>query len=474
LAVFEAYNDTNPGGISATVTVHVVAQPVHYVALSNANPVAPYTSWATAANVIQDAVDATSVAGALVLVTNGVYQTGERYLSDAGPGAVPNRVTVTKPIMVRSVNGVVVTTIHGGGSVRCVYLWKGASLVGFTLTRGLGGVWCERGPAVVSNCVLTGNIASEGGGANGVTLYNCTLSGNSVYGDGGGVAGCTLYNCTLTANSATNYGGGAAYSTLNNCTLSGNSAYAGGGVDGGMLINCTLTANTAITGGGGANFGALNNCIVYYNSAPNGDNYSGSSLSYSCTTPPPTDGIGNLTNAPLFLDQAGGNLRLGSNSPCINAGANAFAPAGPDLDGNPRIVGGTVDLGAYEFQSPQSLISYAWLQQYGLPTDGSADDTDTDGDGLNNWQEWRAGTNPTNALSALRLFSPTFATPGMIVNWQSVSGRNYFLERGTDLSAQPPFHPLATDIIGKPSTTTFTDTMAVGAGPFFYRVGVQE
>ncbi|MBI3415421.1 MAG: PKD domain-containing protein, partial [Verrucomicrobia bacterium] len=389
LAVFKAYNDVNPGGITATVTVHVVPQPVHYVAVSSANPVSPYSSWATAANNIQDAVDAASVAGALVLVTNGVYKTGGRVGSEAE--ASTNRVAVTKALMVRSINGAVVTVIQGyrdpnsnfgEGGVRCVYLANGAALVGFTLTNGAaeygGGVWCESASATVSNCVLSGNLAYLGGGATGGTLHNCRLSGNSsTY--GGAASGGTLDNCALTANSALD-GGGASSCTLNNCELSGNKSSFGGGAVGSTLINCTFSGNLATNGGGGASGCWLTNCIVYNNSAPNGDNYSDESfLSYSCTTPLPTNGIGNLTNAPLFLDQAGGNLRLQSNSPCINAGSNASTPAGPDLDGNPRMAGGTVDIGAYEFQTPQSLISYAWLQQYNLPIDGSADNTDTDG-----------------------------------------------------------------------------------------------
>jgi hypothetical protein len=329
----------------------------------------------------------------------------------------------------------------------------------------------------MSNCVLTANSARQGGGASGGTFFNCTFSGNSSVGTGtggGGAYDCTLHNCVLIGNSAKEYGGGAYGGTLNNCTLTANSSDFGGGAIGGTLNNCTLTANSAYSNGGGAKFGTLNNCVVYYNSAPNGENYSGSILSYSCATPLPTNGIGNLSNAPLFVNQAGGNLRLQSNSPCINSGSNASAPSGPDLDGNPRIVGGTVDVGAFEFQAPQSRISYAWLRQYGLPMDGSADYADPDGDGSNNWQEWRAGTNPTNALSVLRLLSPASAVPGFILSWQSVNGLNYFLERGTVLGSAPLFLPLATGIVEQPGTTAFTDTNAVGAGPFFYRVGVKE
>src|SRR5207245_3856901 len=157
-------------------------------------------------------------------------------------------------------------------------------------------------------------------------------------------------------------------------------------------------------------------------------------------------GFSNITNAPLFVDQADGNFRLQANSPCINAGLNAYAPAGLDLDRHPRIVGGTVDIGAYEFQGPASVISYAWLQQYGLPTDGSADFSDPDHDGLNNLQEWRCGTDPTNARSALRMLAPaTAGTPpgGLTVSWQSEAGVNYFLERSTNLTASPAFVPLA-------------------------------
>jgi parallel beta-helix repeat protein len=556
-----ACTESHPEGLSATQLVHVVAQPVHYVAASSTNPLAPYLSWATAATNLQDAVDQ-AYAGGVILVSNGVYATGGRAVS----GTMTNRVAVYKPVAVWSVNGPQFTTIqgrqvpgttNGDGAVRCVYLTNGASLSGFTLTKGAtrsagdsareqsgGGLWCESATAVVSNCVVTGNTAYyNGGGGYAGTLNNCTLTRNTAYQDGGGAAGgmlnqctlsnnlardsgggayqSTLSNCTLTANATSNgygnnYGGGACDCTLNNCTLTGNSAFlAGGACYGGTLNNCTLTGNSAGSAGGGACQNTLNNCKLTGNSAGagggacygtlnnctltgNGGAYSGNgayectlenciiyynawndhcdycTLDYCCTPALPATGAGNITNAPLFVNQAGGNLRLQSNSPCINAGTNAYVVGSTDLDGRPRIVGGTVDIGAYEFQPGASGQFIGWLQQYRLPTDGSADFTDPDRDGMNNWQEWRCGTCPTSSLSVLQVLSVTNAVSGVTVSWQSVAGVNYSLERSTDLSATPPFTLLATNLPGQTGTTTYADTNAVGTGPFFYRVGVSS
>jgi hypothetical protein len=390
-------------------------------------------------------------------------------------------VTLNKRLCkLQSVNGPQFTVINGGGANPCVVLTNatGASLSGFTLTNGVaflgngGGMCCTSSNVFLTNCTLTGNAAygtegsygadGNGGGAYGCTLYNCTLTNNSVggtfdgdggfTGNGGGAYGCTLYNCTLTGNNVLNpagyYGGGAYDCTLYNCTLTGNSA--GNGTSG--AYGCTLY-----------------NCIVYYNWECN---CIYGSLTNCCTTAlPPGSGIGLITNEPLFVNYAGGNLRLQSNSPCINAGNNAFVTGATDLDGNPRIVSGTVDIGAYEYQGTGSRISYAWLQQYGLPTDGSADYLDSDGDGMNNWQEWVCGTCPTNPLSALCLLSAAPTGTNVTVSWQSVAGVNYFLERSA--SPASPFAFVATNILGQAGTTTYGDTNATGAGPFFYRVGVK-
>jgi hypothetical protein len=72
----------------------------------------------------------------------------------------------------------------------------------------------------------------------------------------------------------------------------------------------------------------------------------------------------------------------------------------------------------------------------------------------------------------LRLLSATRAGTNVTVTWQSVAGMSYCLERSTNLSATPPFTPLATNLPGQASTTSFTDTNAASLARSFYRVGV--
>src|SRR5262249_3170934 len=155
---------------------------------------------------------------------------------------------------------------------------------------------------------------------------------------------------------------------VNNCVLNNNvaSGYSvagysgfGGGTWGGTLNNCTLIGNKSGYGSGGGAYGAtLNNCIVYFNTAPQAPNFGTNCiLNYCCTTPMPTNGIGNFTDDPLFVDLATGDLHLLPHSPCINAGNNSYTTNSTDLDGNARILGGTVDVGAYEFVLPAHLFS---------------------------------------------------------------------------------------------------------------------
>jgi hypothetical protein len=527
-----AFNDDNPSGVSTTTIIHVANQPIAFVNITNDGPVVPYDSWATAATNIQDAVDA-AYAGGTVLVSDGVYQTGGRVVFGAMTNRLvvnkPVSVQSVNGPLVTVVQGQQVAgTTNGDAAIRCAYLGEGATFSGLTLNAGAtraaghgdpnqeqsgGAVWCWSTNCFLNNCILSSNSAAfAGGGVRSGTLTDCVLAWNSCSFEGGGgysgtfihcsfsnntavfgaggnaivasncvfagnaasqggaISSSSAFNSIFTNNSAT-FGGGTLDSTVNNSLLAGNtSSFTGGGANGGGLTNCTIVGNAASSAGGGTYGCNLYNCVVFYNSSPSGSNFNAGNLNYCCTTPLPSSGAGNMTNEPLLMDLVG-NFRLQPNSPCINSGYNSGIASANDLDGHRRIVAGTVDIGAYEFQSPASILSYAWAQSYGLLTDGSADLADSDGDGMNNWQEWVADTNPTNASSSLVLLSPSNSPSGLTLTWLSASTRTYFVQRTTNL-VQTSFSSLATAIAGKAGTTSFTDRTATNGGPFFYRVGV--
>jgi len=120
-----------------------------------------------------------------------------------------------------------------------------------------------------------------------------------------------------------------------------------------------------------------------------------------------------------------------------------------------------------------SLPDWWELQYFGHLT-GTDPNADPDHDGMNNLAEWIAGTNPTNAASVLRLtlVSATNAN-NIAVSWSSVAGKNYWLERSTNLLAG--FNAVvSTNIAATAPTNTLTDTAILPGNTRFYRIGVEQ
>jgi parallel beta-helix repeat protein len=99
------------------------------------------------------------------------------------------------------------------------------------------------------------------------------------------------------------------------------------------------------------------NCILWGNGIE--DIYG--QATYSCIGDG-DPGTGNISTNPCFIDAANGNYHLASNSPCISSGTNSAVISGEvDIDGQTRILHGTVDMGADEFKRTVHNVSQnAW------------------------------------------------------------------------------------------------------------------
>jgi len=239
---------------------------------------------------------------------------------------------------------------------------------------------------VLDGFIVTGGNANgpppfdNGGGiffgdGDNLTVINCTFIGHSASENGGGIycikSSPTIENSTIIGNVAYYYGGGVhceASLRISNSVIAGNSAMYGGAIlcfdSSTTITNCTIVGNYASGyGGGGIYCGNSSPTVIntiLWNDIPDEIYLKHSSVNVAYSDiQGGWPGTGNINTNPLFVDAYGAdnfigteddNLCLLPGSPCIDAGDNSAIPTGlvVDIDGNPRIANGTVDMGAYE------------------------------------------------------------------------------------------------------------------------------
>lgn len=514
---------TNQYGHATNASVTVRRMPMTAYVSSFGSNEYPFESWPKASHNIQPAVEAVGDGGT-VWVTNGVYASGGATGTNDAM-LVSSRVLIDRPVAVLSVNGPAHTVIegaadpvtgeNGGDAVRGAYVANSGLLAGFTITNGHtrdggsqsemkgGGAYvCERG--TVSNCVVAGNHAEFAGGgiycSSGVVV-NCLVASNrsQINGGGIGINYGLIDRCRVVDNVATSADWGAGggvhllSGTLANSLVARNrAADHGGGVyaarygDVAALIrNCTIVDNFASNSGGiYLDKSSISNCIVYFNSASTASNniggYSSSGAS-SCTTPtnymPP--GGPWITDDPSFVAAASGDYRLATNSPCVDAGTNETGMTTElDLDGHPRIINGTVDMGAYEVfptyaDTDADGMPDWWEWLYAHSVTNMDPEADSDGDGALNFAEYIAGMDPTDPESVFRVIA--MSTPAgaaaNVISWSSASNLRYTLEASTNLRIGFNW-VIASNLMATPPINVYTDT-AASRVINYYRVMVE-
>jgi thrombospondin type 3 repeat protein len=116
------------------------------------------------------------------------------------------------------------------------------------------------------------------------------------------------------------------------------------------------------------------------------------------------------------------------------------------------------------------LLPPAWqLQYFGhLGVDPFAD---PDGDGMNNYEEYIAGTNPLDPQSRFQIVRVRRDPGGPFIDWSSVAGKFYTVQRSTSLL--DGFADLQTQIPATVPLNTYQDTTGGGSSFYFYRIRVE-
>ncbi|QHI69425.1 hypothetical protein [Tichowtungia aerotolerans] len=114
-----------------------------------------------------------------------------------------------------------------------------------------------------------------------------------------------------------------------------------------------------------------------------------------------------------------------------------------------------------------------WMSQYGLATSGVEDFIDSDGDGMDNYSEWKAGTDPLDAHSFFTCSASATAANGFGLHWAGQTGRTYRVDYSTNLTSVPAFTTLRSGIPGIDGLNEFADTNRTAYPSVYYRIVVE-
>lgn len=115
-------------------------------------------------------------------------------------------------------------------------------------------------------------------------------------------------------------------------------------------------------------------------------------------------------------------------------------------------------------------------QTYGLDNfvlRGASRSIDSDGDGMTDWSEFIAGTDPHDPNSSLQCFISITNGNLIVLRWRSVGNRVYGIDRSGDLVGGP-FGLLTNGIDATPPINEYVDQQSTNRGPYYYRINVEE
>ncbi len=196
-------------------------------------------------------------------------------------------------------------------------------------------------------------------------------------------------------------------------------------------------------------------------------------LRIPCESPEPGGSISsnavNLATPPIRYRRM--NVTLDGQPLSLISATNEFSPV-PTHRG--RIEATDLRLGTVLIDVDGDGLADAWEQQYfGSLSANPADDSD--GDGMNNLREFRAGTNPTDAQSLFEVVEISKLPNGVSVRWSSQTGRSYRVRRATTpLAALSEYGVVQSNIAATPPMNQFIDTTVGTGAHFFYLIEIEE